>query len=117
MTRRMNRRRFLQASAAAGASSFFVNPLEAQPAPLPANERVRVGIVGVAGQGTYNLNEIANTGMAEIVALCDVDQNRAIPIRKRFPHARFYEDYRRMMEHKDLQAVVVATPDHHHAFA
>ena len=67
-----------------------------------------VGIVGVAAQGTYNLNEIHNTGLAEIVALCDVDASRAAPIRQRFPRARFYEDYRRMMEQKDIHAVLVA---------
>ncbi len=117
MLRRLNRRRFLQASAAVGAASFFVNPLcagERQPA---AKERIRVGIIGVAGQGTYNLNEVDKTGLAEIVALCDVDANRAAPIRGRFPKARFHEDYRRLIEQKDLQAVVIATPDHHHAFA
>ena len=58
-------------------------------------ERVRVGLVGVAGKGGSNLNEVVNTGLADIVALCDVDANRAAPIRARFPKARFYEDYRR----------------------
>src|ERR1043165_1479172 len=114
---RLNRRRFLQASAATGAATFFVNPISAAERQPPQNERVRVGIVGVAGQGTYNLNEVDKSGLAEIVALCDVDATRAAPIRNRFPKARFYEDYRRMMEQKDLQAVLIATPDHHHAFA
>jgi predicted dehydrogenase len=117
MSRRVNRRKFLQASAALGAAGLFINPLSAaEQAPRP-NDRIRVGIVGVAGQGTYNLNEVDKTGLAEIVALCDVDTNRAAPIRQRFPNARFYDDYRRLVEHKDLQAVVIATPDHHHAFA
>src|SRR5207244_7967784 len=53
----------------------------------------------------------------ESVARCAVDANRAAPVRQRLGNARFYEDYRRMMEQKDLQAVVVSTPDHHHAFA
>ncbi len=51
------------------------------------------------------------------MALCDVDQTRAAPVRKRFPQARFYEDYRRLIEQKDIQAVLIATPDHHHACA
>jgi predicted dehydrogenase len=117
MSRRLHRRRFLQASAALGAASFFVNPIDAAEVQPGANERIRVGIVGVAGQGTYNLNEVAKTGLADIVALCDVDTNRAAPIRQRYPNARFYDDYRRMIEQKDLQAVLIATPDHHHAFA
>lgn len=115
MTRRLNRRRFLQSSAAVGAAGFFVHPVLGDP-PAP-QERVRVGIVGVCGQGEWNLNQVANSGMAEIVALCDVDATRSAPIRQRYPRARFYDDYRRMMEHRDLQAVLVATPDHHHAFA
>ena len=117
MSRRSSRRRFMQASAVVGAAGYFVNPLVAAEVQPAANERIRIGIVGVAGQGTYNLNEVANTNLAEIVALCDVDANRAAPIRQRFPNARFYEDYRRMIEQKDLQAVLIATPDHHHAFA
>jgi predicted dehydrogenase len=117
MTRRVNRRHFLRASAALGTGSFFVNPGAAQERQPPASERVRIGIVGVAGQGAYNLNEIANTNLAEIVALCDVDANRAGPARQRFPNARFYEDYRRMMDQQDLQGILIATPDHHHAFA
>ena len=114
MSRRMHRRKFLQASAVVGSAPFFVNPLSAQPA---AGERIRVGIIGVAGKGGSNLSEIEKTGLAEIVALCDVDANRAAPVRQRFPNARFHEDYRRLVEQRDLQAVVVSTPDHHHAFA
>jgi predicted dehydrogenase len=117
MSRRLHRRKFLQASAAVGAASFFVNPISAAEVQPAEKERIRVGIIGVAGQGTYNLNEVANSGLAEIVALCDVDATRAAPIRQRFPNVRFHEDYRRMIEQKDLQAVLIATPDHHHAFA
>lgn len=116
MTRRFNRRKFLHASTAVGASSFFINPLDAANQPA-GKERIRVGIIGVSGKGGSNLGEIERTGLAEIVALCDVDAERAAPVRQRFRDARFYEDYRRMMDQKDLQAVVVSTPDHHHAFA
>ena len=113
----IRRRRFLQASAAVGASSFFVNPIDAANIQPPAKERIRVGLIGVAGKGSSNLAGVEASGLAEIVALCDVDANRAAPVRQRFPNARFYEDYRRMIEQKDLQAVVISTPDHHHAFA
>ncbi|HZZ82229.1 MAG TPA: Gfo/Idh/MocA family oxidoreductase [Gemmataceae bacterium] len=117
MSHRIPRRRFLQASAAVGAAGFFVNPLVAAETQPAAGERIRVGIIGVAGQGTFNLDQVNNTRLADIIALCDVDTNRAAPIRQRFPNARFFEDYRRLIEHKDVQAVVIATPDHHHAFA
>ena len=117
MPHRIQRRRFLQASAAVSASSFFVNPLLAAEVQPRAKERIRVGIIGVAGKGGDNLNHVEKSGLAEIVALCDVDADRAAPVRQRFPNARFHEDYRRLIEQKDLQAVVISTPDHHHAFA
>ena len=69
-------------------------------------ERVRVAVVGVAGQGGWNLNEVVRTELATIVALCDVDQSRAAPVRQKFPQARFYDDYRRLVEQKDIQAVL-----------
>ncbi len=115
MARRINRRRFLQASAAAAAASCFVNPGAAG---QPAGERVRVAIIGVAGQGAWNLGEVVRTGLAEIVALCDVDDRRAADARKAHPKANYYNDYRQMLEkQRDVQAVLIATPDHHHAFA
>jgi predicted dehydrogenase len=72
-----------------------------------------LGIVGTAGQGQYNWSNVQHE---EIVALCDVDTNRAAEARRRFPQARFYEDFRRMLEQRDIDAVVVSTPDHLHAF-
>ncbi len=113
MSTRMQRRRFLQTSAALAASAAMPGSLKS----AQAMDKVRVAIVGVAGQGAYNTTEIVRSDLAEIVALCDVDQTRAAGARKKFPQARFYEDYRRLVEQKDIQAVLVATPDHHHAFA
>src|SRR5687768_7816179 len=101
MSRRITRRRFLQTSAAVAATSYFVNPTPAaQPA---AEDRVRVGIIGINGQGGWNLGEVVNTKLAEIVALCDVDATRSAETIRRFPKATFYEDYRRMIDRqKDL---------------
>lgn len=114
MPQRMNRRRFLQTSAALGAASCFVSPsAAAQPAPA---DRVRVGIIGVAGQGGWNLGQVAGSKLAEIVALCDVDDRRAGDAQKAHPKATFYHDYRQMFDkQRNLQAVLIATPDHHHA--
>jgi predicted dehydrogenase len=109
------RRRFLRHSAAAAAASAWTPRLPAdQQRPPAAADRVRLGIIGVNGQGSYNL---ANVRHEEVVALCDVDQNRAAGARQRFPRARFYDDYRRLLDQNDVQAVVISTPDHHHAFA
>lgn len=108
----MQRRRFLKSTAALAATSFFVNSAPA----AQERQRVRLGVIGVNGQGQYNWSEAVNTGLAEIVALCDVDSTRSAQVINRFPKARFVEDYRRLLDQpRDLDAVIVATPDHHHA--
>lgn len=117
MPRRLRRRDFLTTSAGLAAGALLADsaqgaPLAAQPA--AREQRVRIGIIGTAGQGEYNTNGVAHE---DIVALCDVDSQRAAPARRRFPRAAFVEDYRRLIDRKDVEAVVIATPDHHHAVA
>jgi len=80
-----------------------------------ANEKVNVGVVGVGGRGGDDLHELESTE-ANIVALCDCDQRRAAASLHRYPGAKHYTDWRKMLEQqKDLDAVLVATPDHNHA--
>jgi len=115
MPQARTRRRFLHEAGALTASIPLAGVLQAaDPAPK-RTERLRVAIIGIAGQGAYNLAEVNNTKLVDIVALCDVDENRAAAARKQFPKARFSTDYRRLFDQKDIQAVVIATPDHHHA--
>jgi predicted dehydrogenase len=111
MTSNFTRRRFIQASAAA---ALAAGPLAAADKKVGANEKVNLGIIGVGGQGTYNLNGVAHEN---IVALCDVDSERreVVAARKAHPDAKFYQDFRRLLEQKGIDAVVVATPDHWHA--
>jgi predicted dehydrogenase len=113
MPSRFTRRGFLQASAAFGALGLGGGLLRADKKES-TNERLHVGVIGVAGQGDYDMSNVAAAGAA-IVALCDVDERRAAGARKRFPKAKFYTDYRKLFDAKGLDAVVVATPDHHHA--
>jgi predicted dehydrogenase len=113
MTQRINRRHFLLSAAAVAATGPLVLSAPKLPAP---SERLRVGAVGIAGQGNSDLNAIAAAG-AEIVALCDVDTNRkqVVAQRNRFSKAKFYTDFRKMIDAGGLDAVMVATPDHTHA--
>lgn len=113
MPHRIDRRRFLHTAAAAG---LAVPILAAQEKKLAANERLAVGVIGVAGQGAYNLGGVAGAG-CEILALCDVDEKRAGKAREQFPKAQFHADFRKLLDQKGLDAVVVATPDHTHATA
>lgn len=111
MSRRTTRRRFLQSSAALGAASGLL-PLLASPRVLGANERLNIGVIGVGGRGAGDLAAVAGEN---IVALCDVDANRLAAAAGQHPGAKKYVDYRELLEQPGLDAVVVATPDFHHA--
>ena len=79
---------------------------------LSANERLNLGVVGVARRGGANLQGVAGEN---IVALCDVDDALLAPAAKRFPNAATYRDFRRLLDRTDLDAIVCSTPDHTHA--
>jgi predicted dehydrogenase len=81
------------------------------------NEKLNFGAIGSGGQGAQNLSAAAPT--ENIVALCDVDDRRAGPTFTRFEKATKYKDFRQMLEKegKNIDAVIVATPDHMHATA
>jgi predicted dehydrogenase len=79
------------------------------------SDKLNVAGVGIAGMGRVNLENVAKT--ENIVALCDVDwREAAVGIFKTYPGARQYKDFRKMLDsQKDIDAVIVATPDHTHA--
>jgi hypothetical protein len=81
------------------------------------NEKLNVAAIGSGGQGAANIQAAAPT--ENIVALCDVDDRRAAEMFKRFPNAPKFRDFRQMLdkEGKNIDAVIVATPDHMHAAA
>jgi predicted dehydrogenase len=114
MSHRVTRRRFLQESAALAAGLGLTGALAADVKKAPPSETVNVGVIGVAGRGGENLHGVVAAG-ANIVALCDVDTERAAAARSAHPQAKFYQDFRRLLEQKDIDAVVVSTPDHMHA--
>lgn len=110
----LSRRRFL-GTAAAGSFAFTFVPSTA----FGANDRINVGCIGVGGKGATDMNGAASAG-GQVVALCDVDDNRK---RKEatddFKDARFYRDFREMLESEGdkIDAVTVSTPDHVHCHA
>ncbi|HOB74843.1 MAG TPA: Gfo/Idh/MocA family oxidoreductase [Phycisphaerae bacterium] len=112
MSQKKSRRAFLKTSALVGAG-FWVGPRVLAQDKSP-NEKVNVAVIGVTGQGGWNVNQLVEAG-ANIVALCDVNEKRAAGQRKRFPKAEFVVDYRRLLDRKGIDAVLIATPDHHHA--
>ena len=113
--RRFDRRRLL-AGLSAGVAVATVAPRHVLGAPKQpgANEKINIAGIGVGGQGW---GDIQNWAGENIVALCDVDEGRAAKAIKRFGSAKFFKDGRKMLDEMDKQidAVLVATPDHTHA--
>ena len=80
-----------------------------------ANQKLNLAGIGIGGQGAVDLAQMEREN---IVALCDVDKNHAGHVFKKYPKAQQFTDYRQMLDQlKEIDGVVMATPDHHHAFA
>jgi len=113
MSSRMNRRQFLKSSAAAGAV-ILASPGMATT--YAQNKKLKLAYVATGGRGGGHLG----VGRGEnVTALCDVDLGRTNKAQQMFPQAKVYQDYRKMFDemHSQMDAVFVATPDHHHAAA
>jgi predicted dehydrogenase len=83
---------------------------------VSANDKLNVAGIGIGGQGGSDLNEVAGLGQ-NIVALCDVDERYAAKTFAKYPKAQQFKDYRGMLDKlgKEVEAVVIGTPDHTHA--
>jgi predicted dehydrogenase len=113
-----SRREFLKKGTVA-ATAFFIVPrfvLGGRGYTAPSDQLVIAG-VGVGGKGESDLAAFAKTGKARIGFLCDVDDRRASRSREAFPQAKYYKDWRQLLEKdsKNFDAISVATPDHNHA--
>jgi len=82
---------------------------------MGAGDRVRAGIIGAGGRGKYLIGEFKEVG-AEMAAVCDIyEANLQGGLKVANTGAKAYTDYRKLLDDKSLDAVVVATPDHWHA--
>ena len=115
---KITRRGFLAtgAGAAAAAATVTIVPsgvLGAKAGAQAPSDKLNVAGIGVGGMGGGNMRQCQGEN---IVALCDVDSKKAAGTFKRFPNAKKYKDFRIMLEkQKDIDAVMIATPDHTHA--
>jgi len=127
MTQKSNRRDFVKRSAAATAG-LFVFPSIVRPSALglggmlPPSDRVVIGSIGVGSQGMSNMRDFLRlkNGIAQFVAVCDVDSDRqkqakeAVDAANRNKDCRMYGDFREFLEKEKLDAVSLALPDHWH---
>jgi len=111
MSQPIRRRAFLRNSVLVGAGCWVAGRSATSPARSP-NEKLNIGIVGVHSRGAANMAAVAGENIA---ALCDVDETYLAEAAKNHPKAKTYIDWRKMLDQKDLDAVVVSTTEHTHA--
>jgi predicted dehydrogenase len=115
MPNRISRRTFNKAGAAA-AIGLGVRSKASQGRTLGANDRIRLGVIGVANRGGQLMTAFLAHADCQVAALCDVDRPTLAKANARLDgKADTYEDFRRLIDRDDLDAVVIATPDHWHA--
>lgn len=118
---KQNRRNFIKKStiSIAGYGAMSMMPTIKWAGKVAPNDRVNVALIGCRNMGFGLLNHFLNQDDAQCIALCDIDENilneRAAEIRRDFDQSpALYRDFRRMLENRDIDAVIVATPDHWH---
>src|SRR5438105_1191550 len=111
------RREFLQQAAVGSLGMLAGESVWAREARRSPNERIQFACIGVGGKGDSDSADAARLG--DIVAICDVDDNTLAGAAVKYPGAKKYNDYRKMLDEmsKQIEAVTVSTPDHHHGLA
>lgn len=114
-----SRREFIRNTAMAGAGFFIVPRHVLGKGYVAPSDKLNIAGIGAGGKGQSDIAEFFKSKNVNIVALCDVDDRQAVASRKSFPNAKYFKDYREMLdkEGKNIDAVSVSTPDHTHAVA
>ena len=115
-----SRRKFLKNSAIAAAGLSIAPAFSGTIKGIPASDRINIGLIGCNGQGFSNLSAFLRHPEVECLALCDIDESvlnrRAVNVEKirgKKP-ANLYRDWRKLIDNKDINLVIVGTPDHWH---
>lgn len=110
----ITRRRFLAQTSVAASALGFPAIVSCQ----SPNKKINLAFIGTGGRGGSNLKELTKDAAANVVALCDVNEQNLYRAAEQFSGAAKFKDYRRLYdEQKDIDAVVVSTTEHTHAFA
>ncbi len=111
----MNRRNFIQKSSSLAAISFVPRYVLGGKGYTPPSDTLNIAGIGIGGVGQHFIKSCKDEGQ-KIIALCDVDHSFSKTVFEQYPDATAYYDYREMFEtEKDIDAVVIGTPDHSHA--
>lgn len=115
MTTSLDRRQFLLACGGTVGYFFTADAVSAARAAKGPNDKIHFAGIGVGGKGSSDIDQAGKLG--EVVAICDIDDNTLNNKAKKFPNAKKYNDFRILLEEmeKQIDAVVVSTPDHTHA--
>ena len=115
ITTMVNRRRFLGLAASFGACGFSgCAGFPSVTSTRSPNGQLRLGCIGCGAQGSSDIKSIATHRRIEMAAFCDVDLAMLDKLRTQYPKARFYQNWREMLDREQLDAALVATPDHSH---
>lgn len=113
-----SRRDFIKTGAVAAGSFMIVPRHVLGRGYIPPSDKMNIAAIGAGGKGWSDIRNAWNNGAENVVALCDVDINRAKNATDKWPKAKLYKDFRVMLEQqKDIDAVTISTPDHVHGIA
>ena len=111
---KISRRGFMGSAAAVTAFTIVPRHVLGGPGQVSPSDKLNIASVGAGGRASASINACART--ENIVALSEVDTERGASTIEKFPNATLYSDYREMLDkQKDIDAVIIATPDHMHA--
>ncbi len=116
----LSRRQFLGGASAVAGMAMLPGTAHGMRRIQGANDKIVLGLIGCGGQGAWNMRVLMGHPEIEVAALCDVDTRR-IPndyndVTKKYDRKpEIFHDYRKMLERKDIDAVIIGTPDHWHA--
>jgi predicted dehydrogenase len=116
------RRSFLQQSSALAAGTIFFSAFSRAPFRVSPSDQINIGAIGLNGMGWADLSSALKVPGVNVVALCDVDNNvldkrmkDLAAMKVDTSRVKTYHDYRKLLEQKDIDVVIIGTPDHWHA--
>lgn len=114
MKKQFTRRQFIGTGSAAVGLFFIGKSTSFGRNKISPNEKLNIGVIGTANRAGADLQEVSSQN---IVALCDIDDTYLSSAKTKYASAKTYNDFRKLMDQKDIDAIVIGTPDHTHAVA